>query len=114
MKRFLTSALLVFFCTALSVADDSNSRKIDRNNDGKISKEEYIGAVTNTFNKIDKNNDGFLTKEELKIIDEVDVEKFFKEGDINKDGRYSKEEFIKTAKERFNLLTKTVTGLDQK
>ncbi|MCX5850069.1 MAG: EF-hand domain-containing protein [Deltaproteobacteria bacterium] len=115
MKRFLTAILLVFFCTAISLADDSDLKKIDKNNDGKISKKEYIDAVIKTFNKLDKNTDGFLTKEELKTIDKIDAEKFVKEEDINKDGKVSKEEFIKAAEKRFKLLDKNNNGfIDQK
>jgi len=110
MKRFLTAILLVLFCTAISLANDSDFKKVDKNNDGKVSKKEYIDAVKKTFNKIDKNKDGFLTKDELKEIGRIDAEKFLKEEDINKDDKISKEEFIKAAEKRFKLLDKNHDG----
>jgi Ca2+-binding EF-hand superfamily protein len=115
MKRFLLAILLVLFCTAIGLADDSDLKKIDKNNDGKISKKEYIDAVTNTFNMIDKNKDGFLTEDELKAIGKIDAGKFMKEVDINKDGKISKEEFIKAAEKRFKLMDKNNDSfIDQK
>jgi EF hand domain-containing protein len=38
--------------------------RMDTNNDGKISRDEWKGKPEN-FNTIDKNGDGFITKEEL-------------------------------------------------
>jgi Ca2+-binding EF-hand superfamily protein len=110
MKKFLTAALLVLFCTVISSADDGDLNKIDKNNDGKISKKEYIDTVTNTFNKIDKNMDGSLTGEELKAVGKIHPRKFVKEEDINKDGKVSREEFIKAAEKRFKLLDKNNDG----
>jgi hypothetical protein len=39
--------------------------EMDANNDEKLSKSEVHGPLLNDFSKIDKDNDGFLTKEEL-------------------------------------------------
>ncbi|MFD2916145.1 YHYH protein [Psychroserpens luteus] len=39
--------------------------EMDANNDEKLSKSELHGPLLNDFSKIDKDNDGFLTKEEL-------------------------------------------------
>ena len=110
MKRILPAILLVLFCTVISSAYDSNFKKMDENNDGKISKKEYIDAVIKNFNKIDKNKDGFLTKDELKAVGKIDAGKFLKEEDLNKDGKISKEEFIKAAEKRFKLLDKNNDG----
>lgn len=115
MKRFLTAIVLMLFCTSISIAIDNNLKKIDNNNDGKISKKEYINAVTNTFHKLDKNTDGFLDKEELKTIDKIDAGKILNEGDLNKDGKVSKDEFMKAAEKRFKVLDKNNDSyIDQK
>ena len=39
--------------------------KMDRNNDGKISKDEVKGKLKENFDKRDKNKDGFITEDEL-------------------------------------------------
>lgn len=41
-------------------------KKLDTNEDGKISKEEVKGPLKKQFAKIDTDEDGFLTLEELK------------------------------------------------
>lgn len=126
MKRIFLAILLVLFCAAISPAYDSNFKKMDEgnvssaydndfkkmdeNNDGKISKKEYIDTVINNFKNIDKNKDGFLTKDELKAVGKIDAAKVVKEMDINKDGKVSKGEFIKTAEKRFKLLDKNNDG----
>lgn len=40
-------------------------KQMDKNEDGKLSKEEIKGPLKNDFAKIDSNEDGFLSKEEL-------------------------------------------------
>lgn len=40
-------------------------RKMDKNQDGKLSKSEARGPITKDFDRIDKDGDGFLTIEEL-------------------------------------------------
>ena len=40
-------------------------KQMDKDEDGKLSKEEIKGPLKNDFAKIDSNDDGFLSKEEL-------------------------------------------------
>jgi len=40
--------------------------QLDANKDGKISKSEAKGPLSDDFSKIDANEDGFISKEELK------------------------------------------------
>jgi Ca2+-binding EF-hand superfamily protein len=40
--------------------------KMDKDKDGRISKQEAKGRLKKQFGKIDTNNDGFLTPDELK------------------------------------------------
>ena len=39
--------------------------QMDKNEDGKLSKEEIKGPLKNDFKKIDTNKDGFLSKKEI-------------------------------------------------
>jgi Ca2+-binding EF-hand superfamily protein len=115
MKKVLMSLLIVFACTTISFAAESDFKKTDKNNDGRISKKEYTDAVDHTFNNLDKNKDGYLTRNELHAADKTAVEKFMKEADINKDGKISKEEFAAAAGKRFKFLDKNNDGfIDQK
>lgn len=40
--------------------------EMDKNKDGKLSKDEVQGPLKNDFSKIDKNSDGFITEDEFK------------------------------------------------
>jgi len=40
-------------------------KKMDTNEDGKLSKKEVKGPIKKDFDKIDTNDDGFISKEEL-------------------------------------------------
>jgi len=41
-------------------------KRLDKNGDGKISKDEAQGLLANFFDRIDSNNDGFITEAELR------------------------------------------------
>jgi hypothetical protein len=43
-------------------------KKMDTNNDDKLSKDEVKGPLANDFSKIDTNKDGFITKDELEKL----------------------------------------------
>ncbi|HPK54858.1 MAG TPA: EF-hand domain-containing protein [Smithellaceae bacterium] len=111
MKNVFRAFVLVFFCAVLGTADESNLRKADTNNDGRINKKEYMHAAKSFFNKIDLNADGILSEDELKTIDKLAVKKFIEEEDINKDGKISSKEFTRAAEKRFRFLDKNSDGL---
>jgi hypothetical protein len=46
-------------------------KRIDKNGDGKISKDEFIAVQTERFSKMDKNGDGYLSKEEMRAAREM-------------------------------------------
>jgi Ca2+-binding EF-hand superfamily protein len=95
-------------------------KKLDTNNDGKLSKEEFLKlgeraqgrrqqALEKIFNRLDANHDGSLTPEEFKKFTEMrrhpgngkagglfrNPAATFAKLDVNGDGKVTKEEFSK-------------------
>ncbi len=67
-------------------------QKMDANNDGVISRDEWKGRPQ-AFDRIDKNNDGSLTREEIASVARAKGERRFGQMDANNDGRISREEW---------------------
>jgi Ca2+-binding EF-hand superfamily protein len=80
MKVFLSLVLAAVLCSPALAADEKKPdaaaqfKKLDTNNDGKLSKEEFVGKrkgdkadkAAEAFKKKDKNGDGSLSLEEFK------------------------------------------------
>lgn len=70
MKKILmTGAALTFLAVMPAMADHHGGgkmMKVDSNQDGVISKSEFLAAQEERFAKIDANNDGEITKDEMK------------------------------------------------
>ncbi len=76
-------------------------QKFDKDNDGKVSKEEFLGPAEH-FTRIDKNGDGFISSDEVKPGNPPRLggdgpqgmgQNFFQKFDKNNDGKVSKDEF---------------------
>jgi len=106
MKKLLAVVFLTLFSAALGFASAADFNKVDADNDGRISKKEYLDAGAKAFDKLDKNKDGVLSGNELKKSNKLDAAKFIQEEDSNKDGKISREEFTKAAEKRFKYLDK--------
>ncbi|MET0582564.1 MAG: EF-hand domain-containing protein [Pseudoxanthomonas sp.] len=78
MKRELVLPVLLALCMPALAADppaddkdmpvvsvDLILKRMDRDNDGKVSFEEYRNAMTRRFHKVDANGDGFLEQNEV-------------------------------------------------
>jgi Ca2+-binding EF-hand superfamily protein len=64
---------------------------MDRNGDGKVSREEFAGAPA-FFDRLDSNGDGFLVKDEAAAGPKVGLE-LLRGMDSNGDGKLSRDEF---------------------
>lgn len=106
MLRLLTAAVLLSLLSAPSMAQmmrrggEGMFERADANNDGSVTREEFIAARGAQFAKLDRNSDGY--------IDSNDVPKRLAERrkqngggemlgdqfDTNGDGKVSKDEFV--------------------
>ncbi len=120
MKKFLAgltvSALFAgAFCimaqesskTAAAPAQKPDTfKKIDKNGDGKIAKDEYQSYWLDVFGVIDINKDGKITEDEIKAR----ADKRVAEIDKNKDGGLTKDEYITLPKPEGKLPEKAGAG----
>lgn len=68
--RLATTAFVALIVVAFLLAQqprghDEWFKRIDKNNDGKLSRDELPGAL---FDRLDANKDGFVTEDELKAL----------------------------------------------
>ncbi len=84
-------------------------KRMDANNDGAISREEWKGKPQ-AFDAIDKNNDGSLSREELSATVQRQVAGRLNQMDANNDGRISRDEW-KGPEKRFNRLDANSDGV---
>ena len=109
---FIAFGLLTFNCSYAQTSDKKELsveevfKTRDKNEDGKLSKDELIGFVSNDFTKLDTDKDGFISKNELAKSSKFDkknkrsndrkerpsIEGLLAEMDTNKDGKLSKDE----------------------
>jgi len=109
MRRLV---LVILMCLALAApawAAVDYFTHMDTDQNGKINKKEFAGAVSKSFDKLDKDKNGYLDREEFKATG-PGAEKLFDELDTNRDGKISKEEFTHGAMKRFELLDKDKNG----
>ncbi len=129
----LTAFSMLFGMTAMLDADETDVqgkglfKQLDKNNDGKVTKDELSEKQAKFFNRLirtgDKNNDGELSQAEfhqavshkeqpVKVKGRIggrgkrdfNPEKFFKRLDQNDDGKLSKDEIPEKMKRRFGSL----------
>lgn len=94
-------------------------KRLDKNGDGKISKEEAPERLAANFDKIDANKDGFITPDELKARQpgpggpdgaRPNPEDIFKRMDKNGDGKIAKDEANERLAANFDKLDANKDG----
>jgi Ca2+-binding EF-hand superfamily protein len=92
-----------------SAKRDGAMKRMDTNNDGKISRDEWRRKAE-AFDKLDSDNDGFLTREELSAAVGRARRRGLKQMDANSDSRISRDEWKGNPK-RFNRLDTNNDGM---
>ncbi|HYE46527.1 MAG TPA: EF-hand domain-containing protein [Caulobacter sp.] len=87
---------------ALAASAASAQPSPDTNKDGHISLAEHLAAGERGFKRMDANANGTIDPEEqAKIMKYTGGKNILAPADLNKDGRVSKEEFVKASNYRF-------------
>lgn len=91
-------------------------KKMDADNDGKVSKEEFMKSAEERFSKFDGNNDGFLEKEDVpeKVRERIAQKKPQLKGGANTGGKISKEAFLQMNAKRFEKMDSNNDGFIDK
>jgi Ca2+-binding EF-hand superfamily protein len=111
MKKILSVLTIIFLSVLFAyAADEDTFSKMDKNKDGKVSKQEYMDAMSEKFDKIDKNHDKILTKEEIRSSCKVDAEKLIKEINPNSEEKIIKKMYMQAAEKQFKSIDKNQDG----
>ena len=115
MKKILAVVLMILCAAFLAIAAEDFFTKLDKNKDGRVSKQEYLEQAAGSFDKLDKNRDGVLQTEELGQIDKNKRAQLIKASDTNNDGVITKEELEQDARKRFSTMDRNADGyIDKK
>lgn len=99
MIRHLAVATVLLVSSATAAA----AQHPDVNKDGLLSKAENLAAGDKGFARIDQNKSGFLdTDEQARLARYTGGKNTLALADFNRDGKVSKEEFIKASNYRFD------------
>jgi len=85
--------------------------KFDANEDGVITKAEYMEFIDERFDKMDTDDNGTITKEDLyesrfyTFLPEL-AEAVFRDSDIDQSGTITRDEMIKAEEARFKMMDK--------
>jgi len=89
--------------------------KFDANEDGVITKVEYMEFIDERFDKMDTDGNGIITKEDLydsrfyTFLPEL-AEAVFRDSDIDKSGTITREEMLKAEEARFKMMDRNGDG----
>jgi len=99
IRRLAVASLLLALSATAASAQRPNP---DANNDGFVSRAEHLAASDRGFARMDANKDGVIGPEEqAKIAKMMGGKNILGPADLNKDGKVSKEEFVKATNYRF-------------
>ena len=107
MKKQIAIAALALVAASLAQArmDPSVAIKADKDKNGKVTKEEYIGVFAPTFDRKDKDKDGLLSKAEY-------THAAFKHGDMDQNGMLTRAEYQSIFEKQFdNMREKYKDGI---
>ncbi|KAI1694652.1 EF hand domain-containing protein [Ditylenchus destructor] len=116
---FATLLFIVVFGIFSSAEDDLNFESFDKNDDGKISREEFVQSfvekfqqdehqhLSQGFDELDVNSDGYITQEEISKMP-VLPPNVFEEFDTNHDGKLSQSEFVQVMSKDIKSLAQSL------
>lgn len=102
MKKMGIIFIIVVVLSGSVWALDTTFQEMDRNKDGKLSREEFDREAVRVFKENDKNQDGALSKSEFSQI--KGAQSKFEDLDTNKDGKVDLQELREAAIIKFNEL----------
>lgn len=83
-------------------------KRVDLNQDGKVTREEMASHSSKRFEKLDTNKDGSLTEDEIRsqMKRKADrrAKRIVRRTDTNKDGQVSRQEYFDHADKRFSRI----------
>lgn len=110
MKKIILVSVIMLFSAAMVFAGDDAFQKVDKNKDGKISKQEFMDQAARNFDKVDNNSDGALGREEIKSGSNVDAQKLMDEVECVREEKIVKAKYLQAAERQFKSMDKNQDG----
>jgi Ca2+-binding EF-hand superfamily protein len=85
-------------------------KKLDKNQDGKISSEEWFTPHKKKFKKLDTDKDGYISKDELKATKKSGSGRAFKKMDSDTDNKVTLDEWLSRGEKKFHRIDKNKDG----
>ena len=112
LKKFTLSGIILLimsFGVSLSAKEKQGLRNLDKDDNGKITFEEFSYKHQKIFNNMDKDSDGFISRDEIdrKREGKNNISRYADRLDLNNDLKIDKNEFIRGQSNRFKRDQKT-------
>lgn len=111
-RRILACALVLLLPSVVfAIEADKKLERLDRNDDGRISRSEHAVHAERMFKKMDANRDGIVTLAELRELKEDKYDKRDKDGKHDKKKKHEKRLYgDQTPAEKFKVLDQNGDG----
>jgi len=108
-------AVMMIFTVGCNPTDRAEKKaerlkKLDKNQDGQLTMEEWLTPHKEKFKKLDTDNSGYVSKDEMKATKKSGSGRAYKKMDSNTDDKVTLEEWLSRGERKFHRIDKNKDG----